>query len=634
MAFSTTRQVDTSSEAGSIRNGSASCALAQGKLRCKLPATRLDLQVRARGFTPHYLWDVEVRDGTGADIGSFRLERGASISGFVRRRDGSDVGDALVRLLAPGERAPILRGDRPEGAPARRPFEARTNRRGFFQLRTVPAGTFDLSAQAQDFAEVAVPVHVFQDTEAALLEPVVLAPPATLALRLDPPVSPSGAPWRISVLRGEGRPGQAVLVPVVTSAVVSGSGEWRRGSVAAGAYRVTVLDASEGKWLTTGVEVAEGQTAPIELGVPIRRVRGWVTLGKEPLRARLTFGGAYGATRVVLHANSEGQFLGSIPVDGRGTADVLVECEDPSVHRTVTGLTVGALGPGIESPLDIVLPDLRLRGTVVDEAGRPVKSAVITVSGDGSHAREQKSNDDEKGEFRFEGLEAGAYVVSATARRAESNRVAVGIGGDAAPEPVRLVLRPTSQFVVGVVSKEAVPVPGARVFCLPKGGGVAPILRTDADGRARVNVAADVSEVMLAVGAAGFSHRMLRAAVPESGELRVSLDRSGGTLRLEVPPKVDGPLGVQLLHEGSYLSPLYFAEWAAMFGGEIDRGRGTFVIPQMDPGGYALCHGTSASEIAALLSGPLPAGPRCVEGTLQPGSELQLRLPALPSGAR
>lgn len=69
----------------------------------------------------------------------------------------------------------------------------------------------------------------------------------------------------------------------------------------------------------------------------------------------------------------------------------------------------GCTGGGADKPTPTGDPDTgSLHGVVVDAAVAPVAGALVTISGG------MNTTTNEKGEFRFDGLQPGAYVISAT----------------------------------------------------------------------------------------------------------------------------------------------------------------------------------------------------------------------------
>ncbi|MCU1229031.1 MAG: hypothetical protein JWO97_1915, partial [Acidobacteria bacterium] len=167
---------------------------ADGKWVCSLPATLLDLTLRAKGFTPHYRWDVAIAVNENLDLGRFALKRGASFLAWLDRESAG--------LLKEPARASLLRplSDAPSQTTARlrEPVASATfNKRGAVQLTAVPAGVYLLEVRAKGFAVSRIyPVEIYEGKESVFRKGILLQPPLTVRLAVDPPGDPSGARWR------------------------------------------------------------------------------------------------------------------------------------------------------------------------------------------------------------------------------------------------------------------------------------------------------------------------------------------------------------------------------------------------------------------------------------------------------
>lgn len=77
--------------------GRVSCAVVEGRFRCDVPRTDLDVRVAADGFAPVYVWNLKFASAR-AMIPAVALERGASISGWVEDAGGRPVSGAKVHV--------------------------------------------------------------------------------------------------------------------------------------------------------------------------------------------------------------------------------------------------------------------------------------------------------------------------------------------------------------------------------------------------------------------------------------------------------------------------------------------------------------------------------------------------------
>jgi hypothetical protein len=108
-------------------------------------------------------------------------------------------------------------------------------------------------------------------------------------------------------------------------------------------------------------------------------LHGTLKLGKEPLAARLWFGGRFGGLSVELESDSDGKFHGVLPKDGWWPIDV--ESSSPP-FKLRTKAKVQALDHERAS-VDIVLPATHLFGRVVmDDTGRPAGHADVSLGTD------------------------------------------------------------------------------------------------------------------------------------------------------------------------------------------------------------------------------------------------------------
>lgn len=101
--------------------------------------------------------------------------------------------------------------------------------------------------------------------------------------------------------------------------------------------------------------------------------------------------------------------------------------------------------------VSIEVPDTLLQGEVVDEAGRSVPGALVTVLGN----RGDQRMADEEGRFEFRGLRPGLRGVEAEERDRSSGVVEVMVEEDRETAPLRLVVRENTEVKGRVVSSWA-----------------------------------------------------------------------------------------------------------------------------------------------------------------------------------
>ncbi len=612
---------------GFPREARIQCPVRDGQWSCELPARVLDLQVRVAAFVPHYVWDVKVTRDLRRDLGPMTLRRGASVAGWVTRADGQRPGPPCrVELTTPhGE---PIKGPPPPAEGSGGPLRASVNQRGFFQITSVPVAHYLATASEGRLAADPQHVQVSADAETLIRDALVLTAPVTVDLVLDPPLDPWEKPWKVRLFRQRGHH----VAPLGGEGSSSREGVWSREDLRPGSYIVMVLTEDGTRWFNETIDVTDG-LGPVRIELPIMKVRGTLKVGKRPLSGAVIFGGRHGAVSVKLQADAEGKFAGLLPQERAKSQpwDVDIESSDPPVRRTIEQVVVAAAEGG-EARIDLVLPETRLRGVVVDTESRPVK-AIVDAQSTSEFASPTQVLTDEDGRFEFNGLVEGPHLLSAQGHGGlQSDQVVVTIGPGAAAPAVQLVVRERLAVNGRVVSPDGV-VPGARIKATPAQApiGMVPVVRSDSEGGFALLLPAGTAEVSLSVDAAGFAFKTFRTAVSPGAPLNVVLDRLGGKLVLEVPRSGNPPRAappIFIAHRGSVENVHYLLE----ADGAAVNEAGQMILPQMDAGSYAACAATPA-DYALLMRGVFPEQ-RCVTDTLAPGGELLLRVPGSSDSPR
>jgi hypothetical protein len=208
---------------------------------------------------------------------------------------------------------------------------------------------------------------------AFLPEPVLLARPIALEIEIAPPVDEAGEPWQAQVMRrAEGDSGPT---PTVFDGPADSQGRFTVADQTPGWFSVIVLD-SQGNRVHSEPEWQVTTTSHQSIEVQRIAVDGRLRLGTEPLRGTLWFGGQFGSRRVKMVADEEGRFTGVLSVDGFWVVDV--EASEPS-FRARSRAEVRADRDG-RATVSIDLPDTRVFGLIVDERGKPVPRAMLTLA--------------------------------------------------------------------------------------------------------------------------------------------------------------------------------------------------------------------------------------------------------------
>jgi len=558
------------SPAGFPEEATVTCPVADGRFSCPLPAGKLDLRLRAKGHVSVYRWSQTVSSGGGLAIGTLELKRGASLVGKIvsTDRDAPKTGACTVRLETPGD----------AGREAKRSSElprAGVDGRGFFHLEVVPPGRWILIAEQEGFAPARRVVNVVEGMEANLVEPLVLARPARLELTLLPPQDPNGKPWMVELL--EARDG--VKTATIVTAPASLGGSWSTEGLASGRRLMVRVRTSTGQawWAdSSGFEL----TGPIhrrtvELGV--EEITGTLRLGKEPLAGLLTFGAPEENVAIEIRSDEDGQVRGLLP--RLGAWRVLVSSEMPALRRQ---LDVDIpRGPDGRGRIELELADRALTGEIVDEDGKHLERALLTITASATERRESAQERVEGGMFRVTGYEPGRYLLRAVGGGRVSETVPVEIASDGSSPFVRIVAVPRAVIDLRLLTESGSPIPAARVELLrtTQFPGLSSMSgRTDTAGRVSFPTHPGVAQQCFAVSQPGLPFRVF-AVAPGPDMQDVVVPTAGGTLEIEAATPKEGE--VVLLWQGGCFVP--FPLLKARTGGDATR------FPSVAPGEYRLC---------------------------------------------
>lgn len=613
---------------GWVPTTTLTCPVEKLAFTCPAPAGRLDLRLKAPARVPVYLWSRDLQAGGSLDLGKVRLEPGASISGWARLDGGAPASGATIRArswladLAPTS----VEEDRRVGALER---TTKSNDRGFFQIDGLQPGAYELAAERGDLVPARRgPIEVRDGLESQLIGDLVLAEPAELTVLVTPGVDPLGRPWHIELSPpGPGRIGK------VLKRRTNPSGEATFERIHPGELRLLLQDAEGERWLMKSLTVRPGRGLEL-IDLPLIEVRGTVRLGDEPLATRVAFA-RHDGRQVRFLSDEEGRFEGSLPEPGKWL--VGVELEGGRQAVPVGPVEVRKAEGKSWAEVEIVLPDTRVAGLVVDEDGRPVAGAKVlaTLFGGTKQGASGQTETASDGRFEWIGLVEGTYQVSARSGEESSESVPALVDEELDPPELRLELRANRTVEVRVHGTFG-PIAGARVVAMADAatGGTVVDGITGLDGSTRLALPARAPSVTLVAAAPGWALRFQHAALVPGEAIEIRLDRTGGELEVDLSAgsgENRGLLANSLLfnEQGAAVPALFLLQVSGAHRDSLSAARAR--LPLVTPGTYSLCWGREAVR-AYFERRPAPGGDSCRTGYLGAFGRLTLSLPAPASG--
>lgn len=591
-----------------------------GELSCDLPATLLDLTIQAQGFVPHNRWAVRLERDKTLPLGRLLLKKGASVSGWAQVEEGTiDPSNGKARLFplqASGADASLAERLRNSA------LEVPLDGRGFFQFAGVNPGAYVVEVTQPGFAPARVSaVEVWPGSETSLTQPLTLRRPLRVELAISPETDWLGKPWQVEMFRASDLGGSAT--PVYEGAARE-DGRLIFEDQTPGTFRIVVSD-SLGNPLYSDFDFQINHIgdARQEIEIDLVTLQGEILLGEEPLSATLYFGGRHAALGSRMESDEDGEFHGVLPREGTWLVEVESTVPALSTHSRIE---VEASRDG-KARVTIRLPDTRVFGKVVEEAGRPAKASVFAESGEGSVDIDTRDD----GSFEILGLPPGPVRLSAEARskdgRLVSDSTLTMLGEDNQVGPVELRLR-KNKLVRGRVQSARGPVPGAvlEVFplrpALPGGASV----RTDLQGSFEARVPEATETVLAIVSPPGNGLKAFE--VPLDGKpVALEVTREAGALEISAGMSEEEAraqaLQMIVVQNGLHLPWNLLLHWAQGHGERLRVSAG-LRIPHLAPGEYRACLVSRVELVRHGPEGPNGLGGRCASGYLEAGGTLRL----------
>lgn len=599
--------------------GRATCAVGKdGEWRCGVPAGRFDVALHPRGFVPHYLWNVAIGAGETSSLGTRKLVRGASISGWVTREDGAPAETCRVRLeqaSAPGRpNDPVLEFLRSVAS------ETSCQKKGFFQFSGVAPGSYALVAQDGEAQAQMSPVEVWPGAESKLTTPIELLRPVVFELAISPPLDWVGRPWRVEARRAiEYRNGWEE--PSFRTEA-SPEGKVRLPGRPPGRFRISVYDGLGNTIFSNSHVSLTDPTQPYPIDLDLLWIEGRVRLGDEPVAGKLVFGARSGAASISMNADEDGRFEGPLPESGQWRVDI--QATEP---RLKASAKVEVKPKDGRASVEIDLPDTKVYGRVVDPSGAPAPGSMVALSSTISTLETQA---DEKGEFEIRAFPEGTLEIFAegTGDGREASDAYMFQAAEGVPHgPVTLALR-RNEVLRGKVLGTTGPVVGASVSVWPTegGDGSVSVARSGVDGAFEVKVPESTQRLRVVLSPPSGALKSFDVNVSPEAELLLQVETEGGDLSVDVGEDTSLDNRILAVWQGDVGIPLgLLIRWAEGHGVRFWQ-EGRVRIPQLAPGSYTVCLGEVAVVDPREIEEWKKARATCASGYLGPAAVLDLRL--------
>lgn len=612
-----------------------------GEWSARVPAGCLDLQLMVPPFAPTRWSAVDARQGRIAHVRDVTLVRGGAVSAqVVAEESGHGIAGAVVHLVPEQQMGTAAEAVfRREAVPSE-PW-ARTDPDGWIRFEIVPAGRFGLVAlplPGRERSAAFSSTFTVRPGEDVVVPPLELPRPASLWIEAAQPDA-------------IGREGRLVAdaVPLIDPQLARFMRRVELGTdgtgvledLVPGYWQVSLYWLDEGDAFSSLAEqelwLGPGASEKLSFEMTGALYKGRISWNGQPLAGRVLLipeSEGYPGAHPSAESDQEGLF--SVVLAESGSFTVEIVTADLSFSSVVAG--VSFTDP--EALVEIKLPEGRIEGFVVDQAGEPVANAIVRAEGVrsdsgfvGRHPLSFAAKTDIGGGFVLEGLGPAEWTLLASAGDRESEPRLVTLGDDEVRPGLRLVVEEAQSVTIAVVSELGEPVRGAE------GVLVLPFLthgrffRTDHQGLVEMRLPKVATVATALVAASGFSRNLLR--VPLNARARIVLSRNSG--RLELVPQAPwsahdlSHLGL-VAADGSGESIRTFASLGQHLTAAIPSPASLrpIVLPDLSPGIWRLVRfsGDYAELMGALQGGGLHI-PALATFTIEPGATTRLQVDPL-----
>jgi hypothetical protein len=534
--------------------------------RCEAPAGVLDLRFEAEGFVPVYVWERDLGEKD-ADLGVVKLDAGASLAGWVVRPDRETAGAVVeLRPSAVAETAAVTQRLNAQA------LKAKTNARGFFQFRAVPAGRYTVTVNAEGMAAARVEDIRVAEPREYVLEEIRLQSLGRVEVALTPALTPRNGLWEVQL-----RPlGKRVdeHPEVLAKHPVNEDGHWSRGGLEPGLYALGVYDDAGSRVADRELDI-RGQVEKLEIRIGEIQVSGRVRIGTKSMPGKLRF--EADGTRVEMETDDSGTFTGTLPAEGTwlvqiSFADVLQRLR---VHRVSVKRSEGES----TARVDIDLPGGVIEGRVVDDQGNGVPQAEIRVMR--GMVAETNGATDPSGHFTLVGIQNGTVQMVALKDRVESEQMEYSVADHGTP--VTLQLRDTVTVSGRLVMPNGSPVTGALIRYFHGSRTRDPAI-SGPSGHFALKVPRGMRSVVVVVLATGLPIKLGEVGLPPDGkDFEITMEGTGGTLVIR-----PGDAGLPLLYREAAAISLNSLFTPRELGPPRELQDDGFHF-EVEPGPYAVC---------------------------------------------
>lgn len=618
---------------GGLRPQSRCPITERGRFECVLPGESRSLVLASGSFAPVRFREARVEVGKTFSLPATELQPGASLVGQVLLEDNSPPGSlppATIRIFR------FVAVSRADPTPPLPIIEQPLREDGAFSFVGLEPGAVVIEVTKAGYSPARLaPLELAAGIELQIPEALRLALPLDVVVEVDPPTDGFGRPWKVGLVpsaigKAGGRHPQAF------EGETDAEGRLHAPGLDRGRYLFRVEDNAGNRFhFDPELWLADPADAKIRVELPLIDVRGDVTFGGRPLRARLLFGGSFGTRRVETESDEDGRYAVTLPRPGRWRIDLEAEAISTRLSAEVEPRLDGR-----RAEVDLEIPDTHLFGTVVDEMGGKVAGAEVVV---GLENDRLTLKSDAEGQFEIRGVAPGIHSLVAELRAGRpevlmSDEVRREFLEDQSVGPVELRLLPLGHRRGRVLMPGGQPIPGAEVTVW-SGGGRPSVgqARSDQDGGFSVRVDPRATTYVVLVMAPGAALAVTERA-NDGGPLDLVVEPQGGRLEISLPFESEEiqsrGYGLRLYRDGVELGLGHVNRWRRSLGLPADpqwKDR-RIEIPKLAQGTYFACLGTSEGFAAALAAGNPAAAPgiSCRGGFLAAGGELSLTLGAPP----